>query len=231
MTNRRNISSYLKESHSSAIENRTHLHFFGDKLQVFIKDPITEGFDVESVFAKLESLVPFRLFYNVDMIIVGEHEEFVKHNTNALYQDGAIHVSNDQDNPADMLDDIIHELAHSIEEYAKEEIYGDSYLEKEFLGKRKRLLDILDLEGYNVYKNDFLNLDYSKAFDEFLYEEIGYPTLISLTMGLFVSPYAATSLREYFANGFENYFLGDREYLRKLSPYLFSKVQNIIEEE
>jgi len=228
---RRNISSYLKESHSNAIKNQDHLHLFGGKLQAFIKEPLPEGFDIAEVFTNLERLVPSRLFYNVDIIVVGELEEFAEHNTNALYQDGAIYVSNSQDNPKDMLDDIIHELAHSVEEYAKEEIYGDSYLAKEYLGKRKRLLDILASEGYNIYKNEFLNLEYSKAFDEFLYKEVGYPTLISLTMGLFTSPYAATSLREYFANGFENYFLGDKQYLRKLSPYLFNKVENIVEGE
>jgi len=229
MTNRKNISSYLKKSHSDAIKNQDHLQLFDGELQVFLKEPPTEEIDIAKVFNSLEKLVPSHLFYNVDTIIMGELEEFAKRDTNALYQDGAIYVSSEQDNEEDMLDDIIHELAHSIEEYAQEEIYGDSTLEEEFLGKRKRLLDILDLEGYNVYKNEFLDLDHSEAFDEFLYKEVGYPTLISLTMGLFVSPYAATSLREYFANGFENYFLGDKRYLRKLSPYLFNKIQNIVE--
>ena len=130
-----------------------------------------------------------------------------------------------------MVDDIVHEIAHSVEMLFRTQLYLDEAIKKEFLGKRKRLLDILEQEGYNIYKNEFLDLDYSKAFDEFLYKDVGYPTLISLTMGLFVSPYAATSLREYFANGFENYFLGDKQYLRKLSPYLFNKVQNIVEEE
>jgi len=47
---------------------------------------------------------------------------------------------------------------------------------------------------------------------------------------LFYSPYAITSLREYWANGFENYLLGDRERLKDLSPILFRKVEEIISE-
>ena len=50
-------------------------------------------------------------------------------------------------------------------------------------------------------------------------------------MGLFVSPYAATSLQEYFANGVENYFLDDRDYLRKISPVLTEKIIRILENE
>ena len=49
--------------------------------------------------------------------------------------------------------------------------------------------------------------EYNKKFDNFFANEVGYPTLLSLTMGLFVSPYGATSIQEYFANGFEKYFL------------------------
>tara|TARA_Y100000034_G_scaffold64131_1_gene77556 strand:- start:5921 stop:6613 length:693 start_codon:yes stop_codon:yes gene_type:complete len=230
MTNRENISAYLKESYSNAIKNQNHLQLFGGKIQVYIKEPASEDVDLAKVFDNLQRLIPVDLFYNVDIIVVGNLKEFEENNTNALYQDRAIYVSSHQDNEKDMLDDIVHELAHSIEEYAQEEIYGDLTLEREFLGKRKRLLDILKQEGYNI-RDDFTNSDYSKTFDEFLYKDIGYPTLVSLTMGLFVSPYAVTSLREYFANGFENYFLEDRRYLRKLSPYLFNKIQNIVEGE
>jgi hypothetical protein len=46
---------------------------------------------------------------------------------------------------------------------------------------------------------------------------------------LFYSPYAITSLREYWANGFENYLLGDKLALRDLSPVLFNKVTEILE--
>ena len=77
----------------------------------------------------------------------------------------------------------------------------------------------------------FYDPEYSAELDLYLYKEIGYENLASLTNGLFNSPYAATSIREYFANGFEEYFLGRREYLPKVSPQLFIKIEKIIGEE
>ena len=65
------------------------------------------------------------------------------------------------------------------------------------------------------------------TFDEFLYKTVGYETLVNITMGLFISPYAATSLKEYFANGFEAYFIGDRSYLKKISPYIYDKIEQL----
>ena len=64
-------------------------------------------------------------------------------------------------------------------------------------------------------------------FDSFLHKEVGYSILENAAMGLFVSPYAATSLEEYWAVGFEDYFVGDREYLKKISPQLFNKIKEI----
>ena len=61
----------------------------------------------------------------------------------------------------------------------------------------------------------------------FLYQDVGYALLTTLTMGLFVSPYAATSLREYFATGFDKYYLEDRRYLKNISPILFEKIEYI----
>ena len=82
-------------------------------------------------------------------------------------------------------------------------------------------------EGYNVYLKDFLESNYSKEFDMFLYQEVGYELMTTLTMGLFVSPYSVTSLREYFATGFEKYYLKDRRYLKNISPILFEKIEYI----
>ena len=59
----------------------------------------------------------------------------------------------------------------------------------------------------------------------FLYEDVGYEKLTFLTMGLFVSPYAITSLREYFARGLEEYYLGDRKYLTNVSPSVYNKIE------
>ena len=52
-----------------------------------------------------------------------------------------------------------------------------------------------------------MNVEYDEEFDMFLYEDIGYDKLATLMQGLFINPYAATSLREYFATGFTDFFM------------------------
>ena len=70
-------------------------------------------------------------------------------------------------------------------------------------------------------------IEYNKKFDMYLYEEVGYPILNTLTVGLYCSPYGATSIREYFANGFEFFFLKDRELVKQVSPQLYKKLLEI----
>ena len=79
-------------------------------------------------------------------------------------------------------------------------------------------------EGFDVAPKDFMETEYSKEFDMFLFEEIGYPLLTQLTMGLFLTPYGVTSLPEYFAESFEFFFLKDRDYVRKLAPECSKKL-------
>jgi len=217
-----NLTSYIKSS-SKLLENN-NLTFFGT-ISVFVKDPLPEDISLKIVLKRIENLIPAYLVSNIDAVYVGMFEEFVEMNTNAAYKDGALYITNDQYDEDDMIDDIIHEIAHAVEELAYEEVYGDDSVEIEFLGKRKRLQSILRSEDFNVNRFNFLNPQYEKEFDIFLYREVGYPLMTSLTMGLFVSPYAATSIREYFARGFEEYYIGDRKYLTKISPMVYNKVQ------
>jgi len=48
-----------------------------------------------------------------------------------------------------------------------------------------------------------------------------------MTTGLFIRPYASISLREYFATGFEAYYLGKKNSLEKISPMLYDKINEL----
>ena len=85
--------------------------------------------------------------------------------------------------------------------------------------------DILKANGYKIPPSYFLNVEYNKEFDELLYKKIGYAKLGEMLMGLFISPYAPTSLREYFATGFTEFYMdSNHNYLKKLSPALYDKI-------
>ena len=142
---------------------------------------------------------------------------------------GQYMFQNVQDDEADMIDDIIHEFAHSIEAWAGMEIYGDSTIKYEFLAKREILFKQLSQLGYeNLHLKDFLDTEYSKNFDFFLYKSVGYDKLDIITVGLFPTSYSVTSIREYFAMGFEEYLYGDRRNLKEVSPSLYNKIEQII---
>ena len=102
----------------------------------------------------------------------------------------------------------------------------------EFLGKRRKLYHLLQAEGYEqMPERMYANAEYNEVFDNFLSNVVGYPTLLSLTMGLFCSPYGATSIQEYFANGFEKYFTESPEYVKSVSPVLYQKVVAILNDD
>ena len=56
---------------------------------------------------------------------------------------------------------------------------------------------------------------------------IGYEKLDNLVNGLFISAYASTSLSEYFARGFEEFYMGDIAYFKKVSPVLYSILESL----
>ena len=199
-----------------------------NKITVFIKDPLPENVDIDYVLSSIEKRIPEHLVYGVDVIYVGKFEEFEVRDTNAAYKDGALYITNEQTDADDMIDDIVHEMSHACEETYHSLIYVDGKIQNEFAGKRKRLYETLKAEDYEVNLKDFLNIEFSEEFDSFLYQEVGYDKLTFFTMGLFVSPYGATSYREYFANGFEHYFLTDPQYVKVISPAVYDKIDGLV---
>ena len=195
-------------------------------IHVYFKEPLTnDDVDAERVINKVEERIPSHLLSEVEMVIVGWFDEFEERKLNAFYKDGTLYVSNIQDDEDDMYDDLIHEIAHSIESALGYEIYGDQKIKDEFLRKRKYLYDILWAKGYRAPLSIFMNTEYDKEFDMFLYQKIGYDKLSDLMMGLFITPYAATSLREYYATGFTEFYLdSNHNFFRKVSPELYKKL-------
>jgi len=203
-------------------------------LHVYFKDPLmNDSINVEKVVSSVENTLPQHLTSEVEMVIVGHFDEFEENNFNAFYDSGTIFVTNIQDDEQDMADDLIHEFAHSLEEPHGMLLYGDFKLKNEFLHKRVTLHDILWKSGFKAPKSFFSNIDYDKEFDDFLYKKIGYDKLAEFCKGLFITPYAATSLREYFATGFTDFFMqaDDHQYLKKISPALYNKINLIYSEE
>lgn len=198
-------------------------------IPVFVFGEEEPAVDIATFCSLIEQILPARLLRNVEVCYITKDP--ILDGRNATYANGAIYMDIGEPTNEDLVENFIHEAAHSLEVDMQGEIYDESLL-NEFRGKRRRLYYILKSEGYTkipAHLYDFI--EYNKAFDNFLANEVGYPTLVGLTMGLFCSPYAATSVQEYFANGFEKYFTESPRYVREISPILYQRISDILNDD
>lgn len=194
--------------------------------------PLPENVSLTSAVEEVLSRIPSHLTVNVKNIKVGNFEHLNKREMQAVYENSVIYVTNKQESVSDLVDDLVHEFAHSVEEIYGEEIYGDKTLQDEFLRKRKKMWNRLKSGGYEVDISFFLETSYNKDFDNFLYKEVGYDKIRMMLADIFFSPYAATSLKEYYANGFEAFFMKEEvRRLRDISPVLYKKIIILMDKE
>ena len=213
-----NLLEYVKHSKKNA-----GIYYLND-IPVWTEDPLPDSIDLRQILLDVAKRLPKIYLKYIQAVRIGIFEEMLEKELNALYKDGVLYVSNMQDNNTDMLDDIIHEIAHAVEDHNHDLVYGDEGVFLEFLGKRKRLYELLKSEGYDVTIEQFLTATYDYDFDMFLFQDIGYPVLETLTLGLFLSPYSVTSINEYFAVGFENFYMDESNYVKKICPILLEKI-------
>jgi len=198
-------------------------------ISVIIKDRLPENVDPDFIFNYISTRVPFFLTSNVEMVYIGQFPEMKERDINAFFENDAIYVTNEQDDEMDMIEDIIHEISHAVEHYNQEFIYGDGNLQREFVAKRKRLSALLS-QKYEVPADFNVNFEYDRAIDDFLYRDVGYDALNQICVGIFSSAYAATSISEYWAKGFEELFIGDPSNLRQICPVLYKTLAILIKE-
>ncbi len=207
------------------IRNKKQNKYRINGIDIEEKDGASSGVNVPEVIKSVIKRIPSHLLINIKNIKIGNFEELNRRKIQAMYKSSTVFVTNIQDNSRDLLDDVIHEVAHSVEEVYQEDIYSDGTLEEEFLRKRREMWQTLKSRGLEYNLHSFLTPEYNKQFDDLLHQEIGYEILRTLLHGIYYSPYAATSLREYFANGFEAFFMKEEvSRLKRISPVLYEKI-------
>jgi hypothetical protein len=201
------------------------------RITIYMQDPIvSDVVEFDTIIKTLEKYIPHHLFDNIDVIYIGQYQQLIERGLEALYENGAIYITNTLSENIDYIENIIHENAHSLEETHGLLIYGDGNIQREFVGKRERLFHIIKGQGHDIEGLKCLDPEYSQEMDDFLYKELGYDKLNYLINGIFLNPYAVTSIREYFASGLEKYLLDNtkREQLRNFSPELTKKIEELI---
>ena len=182
--------------------------------------------DIKYLLNQIEEKTSPEASRHINQIKFGSFPELDKENYKSYYKDGIMYLSNKEDFIEELLMNFFHELAHSFEKPYFDQIYGDRFLEKEFLNKRNQLKNVITMyEGGRPPPVDFNEINYSKKLDNYLVNIIGYDKLWKYSAGIFTNPYAATSLREYFAAGFESWLKGEQEMLYRTSPVLYNKLK------
>ena len=226
------VENFLRKSLEESKKTRREYSLHG-RIYVYVQDFLPQEVDVVEVLQSVEDRIPPHITKEVDTIFIGSNKELEDKEVTAMYDSGAIYISNKQSSVDDMVDDLIHEIAHSLEQPYGFLLYADGQIEDEFLKKRMKAFETL--RAYELasarHKNAFAGVEYDPAFDMYLYKKVGYDRLAQLLVGVFTTPYGMTSLREYFATGFEDYFLHNAAYLKKVSPVLFKKIDKLVKGE
>lgn len=211
------------------IQQTPKVHFMvHGRIPVYFKNGLTKKINMDSVCKRVGNLLPAFLFKNISAISIGSYDTLDDRDVDSVYNKKIIYLTNVQDDEEDIIENVLHEVAHSLEEIYKDKIYGDGLLKKEFLRKRKQLYNDLSIK-YNIEDKYFRKTEYNKTLDSFFYKKVGYDALSYFTEPLFVSPYSATSLGEYFSEGFENYYMGQQQLIMDLSPELYNKIKQLEE--
>ena len=204
-------------------------HFSLNGVSVIIKDALPQEVDLEFVLNYISARVPFYLTQNIEIIYVGKFPEMEEREINAFYENDAIYVTNEQEEEMDMIEDIIHEISHAVEQNNQEFIYESGQLQREFLGKRRALSNLLS-QKFKVPADFDIDVEYDRAIDDFLFRDVGYDALNQICVGIFPSAYACTSVSEYWAKGFEELFIGETTDLKQMCPVLYRTLALLIKE-
>lgn len=204
-------------------------HFSLNGVSVIIKDALPEEVNLEFVLNYIAARVPFFLTQNIEIIYVGKFPEMEEREINAFYENDAIYVTNEQEEEMDMIEDIIHEISHAVEQNNQEFIYESGQLQREFLGKRRALSNLLS-QKFKVPADFDIDVEYDRAIDDFLFRDVGYDALNQICVGIFPSAYACTSVSEYWAKGFEELFIGETNDLKQMCPVLYKTLALLIKE-
>jgi len=225
------MKDYIVNSANEAQNNRNEFHLLAGQIPVYMINKLPTHIDFKEIIKALEDNISAQILNLIEGIYIGDFKELEDRNVQAMFKDGVIYLSSFSEthlvSNEIILKNICHELAHAVEDNFGRDIYADGRIEAEYNGKKEKLFSLLSHEGYHFPKKLFFDEDYVDELDILLHDKIGYDKISLIIPGLFVSPYSITSIREYFANGMEDYLVGDSDYIKKISPVLYKKLEEL----
>lgn len=221
------------------------LMFFGTVPVKVLKD-INPGLELKQILKYVENNLISKKFFDplLDIVYVGQFNEIDNHPAHrfAFYSDNAIYLANMlKNNPAQIQNqaiakDLVHEIGFIVEEkFGESFVYDNKDLEDEFLQKRSNLTSLLETKGGVMIPKELKkelsgSTEHSDSVYDFLYKLVGHEKLAFLSDELFLRPFSFSvmSLSEYFATGFVEYLLGEKDEVKRICSGLFKKLDNLV---
>jgi len=201
---------YIKESNKKAQDRNEYMLF---NVPVYVINKFPSNIKINNILDSVKDIINKKYLDGLETIYIGDFKDLNRRDIQSMLKDDAIWISSNNvknviTEPL-VVENIIHEIAHLLEEKYQSQIYGDRKLEREYNSKKNRLFHLLKNEEYDIDLELFFSDDMLKEFDNFLYKVVGYDKISLLTAGLFLSPYSITTIREYFASGMLDYLTND----------------------
>ena len=141
---------YIKESHRKSQDRKEYMLF---DVPVYVINKFPSNIDINDILSNLKKSINKNYINGLEAIYIGDFEDLNRRNIQSMFKDGAFWISSNNiknfiTEPI-VVENIIHEIAHLLEENFPNLIYGDGRLEKEYNSKKERLYQILKNENYN----------------------------------------------------------------------------------
>ena len=109
------------------------MEYYIYNIPVFAYDRV-DGVSIPEFCQQAEDTIHQNMLVNVDIVYIGNMH--MLKGRNAAYHDGAIYMTSDEPTVEDMLENFVHEVAHSLESTFGHEIYTED-LVSEYRAKRE----------------------------------------------------------------------------------------------
>ena len=97
------------------------MEYYLYNVPVFVMGEAPPYVSVSEFCTAAEEVIPAALLANVDVVYIGNLRELS--GRNAAYNNGAIYMTNSEPTSEDMLENFVHEVAHSLESAFGTQIY------------------------------------------------------------------------------------------------------------
>ena len=201
------------------------MHVYG--VQFFAKNSLPDNITLEQLRKEILEYLPQELFRGVNSVFLGDFKYLHSRGAQAISYNNSIFISSQQETTKEIIDDLAHELGHSVEKRFFNNIHNNPTLKSEFLAKKNRAIGHLRNSGLIDYDYE-ATVEHDPALDDLLANEIGLHNLEKTFANLIVTPYSLISLSEYFSEGLEFYLLNDAFYLQNICPVLYNVIVTIL---